>query len=269
MKNAIVTQLNQSEEQQFFTDLLCTGYFIKGVISMDELSEFIAEKSKEHPDCILLSTLDDINQAFYTSGHTIDMHGLDETEGYDLSSLDACVFEDGEHVGYLSTPSEFFIRKRNFLNKTGQVKFNEMRNVFGAEHWHDGINTDGSIRDFFSINERPDTILDATIIVQVVPVKFAYEAISAFPNGYFSCDHTPFENFALAKYLEENHGYKLFGIGASYIGFMRKDSLSVGLAKLLAKDLANYYAEPNNIDMINHIYACIVGKKILIIRYTE
>lgn len=267
-KKVDITSFKQGSLQTF-TNLLCDGYFIDGSISMDELSVFLTEKSKEHPGCILLSTLDDYNQAFYTSGHSIDKHDLDDVKGYDLSSVDTSAFENGEHTGHLSTKSEFFIRKDNFFKKTGKVQFHDLRNVLGTQDWYGGKDSDGGEYNFFSVNSEPSIILDTILIVQIVPVDYAHEAICAFPNGYFSCDHTPFENFALSQYLADNYNYRLFGIGASYLAFVREDNLPEVLAALLAKELAGYYEEPNNNKMTNRIFTAIVGKKILVIRYSD
>jgi hypothetical protein len=63
------------------------------------------------------------------------------------------------------------------------------------------------------------------VVFQIVPVARACKAISAFPNGCFHGDLTPMEIFAVAPRFEERCRYELFGIGASYLGFLRRDDL--------------------------------------------
>ena len=55
-----------------FVPLLCPGYYCEGVATMSALLQIMHEKSADHPGARMLTTLDHVGQAFYTSGHTID-----------------------------------------------------------------------------------------------------------------------------------------------------------------------------------------------------
>jgi len=220
--------------QESSTEKLFDSYLIEGCDSFDKLLEVYQEFKMNNPDKSIIITLDNLDQAEYTSTHAILFNNLDNIEGYDLSNVDSAAFENGEHIGYLSTPSEFFIQRDNFLNQTKKVDFSEACNR--------GLSMETKeISTLEKVNASPIQYIDKKIIVKVVPVKNSYEAIAGFPNGYFSCDLNPFENYALAKLLSEKYGYELFGIGASLIGFVNDNFLYDHQRKELIKDLAKLY----------------------------
>ena len=243
-------------------NFLCDVYKVAGPVTTSGIVEFIRSKSDEWPDCTLLATLDWFGQAAYTSGHAVNSHDLDSTDGHDLAGLDSVAFEDGEHLGYFTTKSEFPIRRSNFLKKATTTEFGD---VCGRLAW----NAESTESDFFEINSNHDVELDEDAYVQIVPVDHSFEAIAAFPNGYFTSDLSPFENYAVAKLMCEKHGYALFGIGASYLGFMRDEKLAGDAAMSLAEDIASLYGEAGNQDLTRDIRDCMFGQNILVLRYTE
>ena len=87
-----------------------------------------------------------------------------------------------------------------------------------------------------------------------------------FPNGYFSSDLSPFENYALAKHFYEKYGFELMGIGASLLGFIRHGSLDQQQKIELCSDLAKLYNSDKNISdkLIN-----ILNNNFLFIKYTD
>jgi hypothetical protein len=260
MRSIPVTPFNQGEPQTF-TTLLCDGYRLDNAPSLRALLEVMREKAPLHPGARLFATLDDFPQASYTSGHATDLHQLDDTAGYDLSGLDPEAFENGEHRGYLSTKSEFFIRHGNLSRKAAALRFEDAR---GKMLW--GV--DGWDRDFFELNEPAPNLLDREIYVQIVPVAHAYETICAFPNGYFHGDLTPMEIFAVARRFEELYRYELFGIGASYVGFRRAEELPDNAAPDLAEDFLSLYSERQPAEVKERIIGVIRNADYLLFNYT-
>ncbi|MCR1025845.1 hypothetical protein NQT66_13565 [Cellulophaga baltica] len=104
-------------------EILFDSFLIENLNSFDEFIEIYEKYKHNNSDKTIILTLDDLGQAEYTSGHSIHSNDIDETEGYDLSGLDKACFENNEHLGYLSTPSEFFIRIGNFLKQTKDIDF--------------------------------------------------------------------------------------------------------------------------------------------------
>lgn len=246
---------NQSSEQ-----ILFDSFVIENLNSFDELLEVYNTYKQNNSDKIIVLTLDDLGQAEYTSGHSINLNDLDETEGYDLSVLDKACFEDGEHLGYLSTPSEFFIRKENFLKQTKDIDF---ASVCDKELTID----ENEISILEKINYSPFEYLDQLIILKVIPVEKSYEGICGFPNGYFESDLNPFENYALAKHLFEKYNFELFGIGASFLGFIKNENLEENELKELIRDLSKLY---NTTEIAFSKFAEIIkNNKYLFLKYIE
>lgn len=216
------------------SEILFDSFKIENLNSFNELLEIYQIYKQNNPDKTIILTLDDLGQAEYTSGHSIHLNDLDETEGYDLSGLDKKCFEDGEHLGYLSTPAEFFIRKKNFLKQIEDINF---KTVCDKKLTID----EDEVSILEEINRSPLEYLDEQIILKIVPVEKPYEGICGFPNGYFESDLNPFENYALAKYLFENYHFELFGIGASFLGFIRNEKLEENNLKELITDLSKLY----------------------------
>lgn len=239
--------------------IICDSFLVSKFTSIEALIEIYEKLSLEHKGCVLL-TLDDLAQAEYTSAHSIESHDLDDTDGYDLSSVSPSAFEDGEHIGSLSTTSEFFIRKGNFDKQV--INYDDVS--LAAK---DISLDEDELEKLIDVNLNPLSWIDNYVIAKIVPVAHAYEMICAFPNGYFSCDLNPFENYSLAKRLEEKYNYRLFGVGASLLGFIRTDKLSGKLYDELINDLSTLYAQPETkIAKIIHS-----GKKynLLFLKYTE
>ena len=82
---------------------------------------FYDKQLGENSSFSFLYTLDDLGQACYTSMHACLTHGLNDSDGHDLSQLSSECFEDGEHKGYLSRKEEFYIREANFRKKAKDV----------------------------------------------------------------------------------------------------------------------------------------------------
>ena len=243
-------------------EFLCDLYKVTGPVTTGGLVEFIRSKSDDWPDSTLFATLDWFGQAAYTSHHSVNSNDLDSLDGHNLAGLDPAAFEDGEHRGYFTTKSELPVRKSNFLK---QAATKEFADVCGRLAW----NSESAESDFFEMNSDHGVVLDEDAYVQIVPVDHSYEAIVAFPNGYFTSDLSPFENYAVAKFMCEKHGYTFFGIGASYLGFMRDEPLAGDTAMSLAEDIASLYGETGNQDLTRDIRDCMFGQNILMLRYTE
>lgn len=241
-------------------EILFESYLIKGCDAFDKLLGVYREYKKNNPGKSVIVTLDNLLQAEYTSTHAVLFNDLDSIEGHDLSGIDPKAFENGEHLGYLSTPSEFFIQKENFLKQTKAVDFSA-----ACER---GLSIEPEeLSVLVKINASPIDYIDKEIILKIVPVNNQYDAIAGFPNGYFSDDLNPFENRALAKLLSEKYGYVLFGIGASLIGFVNEGFPDDRQAKELMADLALLYGAQE--ELFDNLRETIKDKKHLFLKYTE
>ena len=74
-----------------------------------------------------------------------------------------------------------------------------------------------------------------------VPVPEDNLLIAGMVNGYFSADWDVFQNHAIIRRLEERHGYRFFGIGAAWLGFIRPQAPGADEARRLVADLTELY----------------------------
>lgn len=243
-------------------EMICDEYLASEFNALDDVFKAIEEFDTKHPNHLGLATLDDLGQAQYTSMHATMSNNLDDTENHDLSSVDSSAFEGEEHIGYLSTKSEFFIREKNFLVKADPITFSDV--------CQEGLTIDDDeISTLEKIHTVPLDYIDSEILIKIVPVKSSALTLSAFPNGYFSCDLGPFDNYALAKHLDEKFGYKLFGIGASLIGFKRANNLDGGSSYELGIDIAALYNR-NSEKLVVERFSNIAQKyNFLFLKYVE
>ncbi len=241
---------------------ICESFLVSEILSFGELIALFHECEEKHKGCAVLLTLDDLSQAQYTSMHATGSHDLDNTEGHDLSEVDPRAFEDGEHIGHLSTKSEFFIRKKNFERKIENASF--------ADACGRGLTIkDEELTLLESVHKNPMEYIDSKVIIKIVPVEKSYFTIGAFPNGYFTSDLNPFENYSVAKQLSDKYGYKLFGLGASLLGFIRDNALNENEALLLADDLAHLYNQNKSDQIINRLTNLAKANNFLFLKYVD
>lgn len=246
-----------------FFEILCDGYTVSQITSFEHWVSLLRTIQKANTERFVLASLDDFTQASYTCGHGIDSYELDEIEGYDLSGVDASAFENGEHNGMLSTASEFFIRHENLL------KFGQRTNIEDA---FDKLRWWNEFCDPAAANRDPDAELrlvkERDLLIQLVPVPKASDALAAFPNGYFTDDMNPGENFLIARMLEEQFGLRLFAVGATYLAFWRDEVIDPTTADSISEHLVRFYkgAPPGG----NEAFAAsIAGKDTLLFRYSQ
>lgn len=248
-------------------DLICDGVIAENLGDFATLRATYASLQLEHPDRHVLATLEDPGQAVYTSFHAIEKHQLDDTEGHDLSKLGPECFEDGEHLGYLTTEAELPIRLANLKLRSAQTTFED---ACGVLYWEGGAHEGPAFPDTLML--EPDAALAPELVREVhfqfVPVVNAADSLAALPNGYFTCDLTPMQSYAVTQYLEKHYELKLFGVGASSLGFLRNKALTRNEADALARDLVKLYQEAPA-DAVERLIEVLTGKDWLLLRYTE
>ncbi len=232
--------------------LLCPGYHCTSVKSMKALLAIMDEKASRHPGARMLATLDNVPQACYTSGHTIDANELDP------------IPDDVEELGEDDEPPlpDFATRLDRLVKAAGAVTLGQISNRL----WWSGEHRPS----FFALQDEPGAILDPKeIYIQAVPVSHAWETMAAFPNGYFAGDFSPMENLVLARHLEETFGYALFGIGASYIGFRRTSSFPVDRLDDLAAFVVSLHSVWNESDLLWKVRTTLAASDLLFLAYVD
>lgn len=243
---------------------LCNEYRIDEIKSLDSLIDFYHQKSQEYSNQRILLTLDDVSQACYTSGHARMTYDLADSDGLDLSGLPTECFDEGEYLGYLNTSSEMFICQHNFQRLIKDVTFEQV--------CEKGLTlTDENLEEWIEYQTDPFSIFDSPVSALVVPVNHSYETLYAFPNGYFSCDLSPAENFILAKRFQQQYGLELIGIGASYLGFIRKEPLTdIQLNHLCEDLLLLYHVVDSEKEKMKALFSQMISdSELLWVKYTD
>lgn len=256
-----------AEHKRRLGDLICDGVIAEQVADFAALRAVVRDLQAKYPDARVLATLDDAGQAVYTSGHAIEKHRLDDTEGHDLSRLGPECFEDGEHCGYLTTPIEIPIGLANLQARAAQTTFADAAGLLG---WEAADDEGPATPD--AVMREPDVALRTAaqpeFHFQFVPVSVAADALAALPNGYFACDLTPMQSYAVARHLEQHHAMALFGVGASFLGFIRDGVLTANEAIALARDIVSLYGGAPG-DAVHRLADALTGRDWLLLRYTE
>lgn len=273
---------------------LCDGCRLDAVPSIDALVAIVEAASRTVPDRQVLATLDDLNQATYTSSHACLSHGLDDEEDLDLGRLFPEGAPERDAYGDLRTPqARFSVRLANLRRAAESLTYDHLhRRLRGYiraeqqdEEWEE-INPDGSpgetfihevdreftidygTPDFLLLNRNPDRALDRDIFLQLAPVGAACDLVAAFPNGYFSDHLQPPELYALARHFEQTHGYKLFGVGACVVGFRREADLSAEEAARCAADIIALDGDEEAQEQVDAIAELLRSRRHFLIHYT-
>lgn len=248
-------------------DFICDGVIAENVADFAALRRVYRDLQAHHSGMRVLATLDDAGQAVYTSCHAIEKHRLDDTDGHDLSALGPECFKDGEHQGYFTTPAEIPILLANLHTRAAQTTFADARGVL---LW-DAADDEGPATPD-AVMREPDAALrtgsQPEFHFQFVPVSTAADALAACPNGYFTSDLTPMQSYVVAQHLEQHHALALFGVGASFLGFIRDSVLDANDAIALARDIVPLYGRAPG-DAIHRLADALTGKDWLLLRYTE
>jgi hypothetical protein len=241
---------------------LCDEYRLSGIADFAELIAAYRRIAADHPGFRPLLTLDDFPQACYTSGHIREVLDLNDATGIDLSGLPPQCFENGEHLGYLTTKAEFPIRARNFARAVADASF-----ANACDH---GLTLDDEgWAEWTQFQDDPVSLLDQPLSAMLVPAAQGHDALAAFPNGYFVCDLRPALTTAVARHFTQVHGYELIGIGASYLGLLRAAPPDAATIGPIAADFCSLYTMSGQTSRLNEVARAIVGRSHLWLRYTE
>jgi hypothetical protein len=241
-------RLIKAKDTKAFGTLLCDAYELSGHFTINDIANFVCEKQKHHPNHRLFATLDDFDQACYTFGHTChsQLHE-DEMEGYgETESLnDFLPFEK---------------RAENFKRLLPETSLDQ---IFSKRFWADENEQTPSLKtQDWKEQER-------FAYVQIVPVNCAADGLISFPNGYFSGDYSPFENYRLAETLEKQFQFEVFGIGASYIGFMRTEPIIDDELDRLVSWLYRLFSQDDHEHITTYLRNELDGKSIFYLCYAE
>jgi len=204
---------------------------IEEVESFDVLLEAFWRIEAEHrPQGRCFLTLDDLGQCMYTSGHARSMYGLDE--GVDYPE------DDTPEVLAAYEAARFQAGRAAFRDPARAVSWEAVCGSLAVEP--------GDVDALVELNLDPDLVRDSEHVVQCLPTEDGTDLLAGIPNGYFSSDWDPFHCHAIARRLNERHGYALFGIGAATLGFLSTIDPDARDWDALVADLQELYGHPDS-----------------------
>jgi hypothetical protein len=227
---------------------------IEGAESFSALVEGFRRVEAEHRArgrCFV--TLDSVNQCLYTSGHARDTHGLDSGVDYPeddtreaLVVYDAALFEVGRAV---------------------------LRDSARAVSWESVcgslvVTPDDDVAALVAMNREPGCVIDSHHVVQCLPTDDGADLLANIPNGYFAGDLNPFQCHAVARRLSERHGYVLWGIGASALGFLSVVDSGERDRDALVADLQELYGDKDSASWAG-LVPLLRESSVLLLGYTE
>lgn len=219
--------------------------------TLDEVLDCLASLHMADPRHRYLCTLDDVGQCRYTSMHASDDERI-------------ALYEDEDPA----TPEDALAaRERLLAHVVAQLEHSTHRlewTALAGTLMCSNEDTEALV----AANATPDLIIDDVVCVQQVPVASDDLLIAALPNGYFSADWDIFQNHALLRHLQERHGYRLFGLGASWLGFQRDRAPSPAETSALVADLQRVYAAGTH-GTWSELAATLANRTTLLLGYTE
>ncbi|WP_429948169.1 hypothetical protein ACQYWY_14510 [Comamonas sediminis] len=201
--------------------------WLEKVASLAALLAHVEALRAAGPGHRYLSTLDDIQQASYTSGHASQDDRL-----------------------YLASPPDMDwddpAQEAAWELQALQHRARQLRQAQGPQRWAEvcgSLALSGSDIDaLLAANRCPDLLLDEVIYIQRLPLADADPLIAGQPNGYFSADWDSFQNHAIHQHLAQQHGYQLYAMGAAWMALARPQPPDAAQAQALVEDLRALYA---------------------------
>ncbi len=219
--------------------------------TLDEVLEYLASLHVADPRHRYLCTLDDAGQCRYTSMHASGDERIALYEDEDPATPEDALAARERLLAHVIAQLDHSSHRLEWTTLPGTLLCN-----------------DADIEALVTANAAPDLIADEVVCVQQVRVARDDLLIAALPNGYFSADWDLFQNHALIRYLQQQYDYRLFGLGASWLGFRRDSAPSPAQADALVADLQRVYAAGTQ-DTWSQLAATLVTRTTLLLGYTE
>ncbi|MEB3754265.1 hypothetical protein [Acinetobacter sp. MD2(2019)] len=238
------TQFNCVEDYGCITD-------IKNWV--DVLALYKTLKQQLFPKKIFL-VLDDLAQAEYTS-----MHACHDDRLYIPEHISEQLSDDENEQEYSALALHYYIQQ--FLAAEHQQHLSD----FGQKMQHYDR---ADFETLMLINKNPLPCLDTDLDVKIADVPSEPLKLAMLPNGYFSCDFDPFENFTIIQFMH-SFGFDFIGLGAALLGFIKTDKchLDANNCEAVMQGLSSIY--PFNTAEYAAFKQLICSQDYLLLPYSE
>ncbi|MET0288895.1 MAG: hypothetical protein ABW178_04650 [Pseudoxanthomonas sp.] len=225
---------------------------LTGVTSLEPVLACLAQQREADPSARFVCTLDDIGQCGYTSMHASMNERIDLEEGdVDDETPTATHARSLQRLAHVASQLDAHAHRVDWTALAGTLAC-----------------TDEDIQALARTNVAPDVVLDDEVHVLRVPVDRDDLVIAGLPNGYFRFDWDIFQNHALVRRLQNVHDYRLFGIGAAWLGFFRAQPASAAAAERLMADLRLLYGPAGSAQAWETLAMAVRRRCTLLLGYT-
>lgn len=225
----------------------------------NELVEcYLSIKQQVSPKKVFL-VLDYAPQAEYTSMHAVEDERLYLDIYQYLDHIDVNDPKYEQIYQNICLPKELHHYIRQLSGVENQQTFESL--VGKMQHYDRE-----DLQTLLYLNQNPLAAMDKEIIVKVAEVETESLKLAMMPNGYFSCDFDPFENFAIIQRMQQ-YGFEFIGLGAVLLGWIKTSAFKDENIHDLIKDLTLLY----HLDLVtqDQIKALILKNDYLILSYSE
>ncbi|NNP67692.1 hypothetical protein [Acinetobacter sp. Ac_5812] len=254
-------KLTIRQDQQIDLDVHQLNHYadIVKIQSWAELLEcYLALKQDVYPKKVFL-VLDDAAQAKYTSMHAVEDDRLYVDFSDDLNGIE--VGEPSWEQSYqnVCVPKQLQHYLQQLNDPVQQQRFESLAEKM--QHYDEN-----DLEALLYFNQHLLISLDSVIEVKVADITTEALKLAMLPNGYFSCDFDPFENYALIQKIQ-HYGFEFIGLGAALLGWIKTVEFKADKIDDLVQDLALIY--PLGSIHQQQLKALILKNDYLILPYSE
>lgn len=255
-------KLNIRQDEQIDLEVHQFNHYadIVEIQSWAELLEcYRSLKQEVYPKKVFL-VLDDRAQAEYTSMHAQlgEQLYFDDRQYFegieDIGSRDSLLIESN-----IVTPLLFQHHVQQLSHLDHQRSFESLAGKM--QHYDES-----DLEALVYFNQHLLISTHTEIMVKVAVVETEALKLAIMPNGYFSCDFDPFENYALIQKMQY-YGFEFIGLGAALLGWIKTADFKAEKVEDLIQDLALIY--PLDASHQQQLKALILKHDYLILPYSE
>lgn len=254
-------KLNIRQDDEIDLDVHQFNHFadIVEIQSWAELLEcYRSLKEDVYPKKLFL-VLDDRAQAEYTSMHAVEDDRLYVDFSDDLKGIEVDDPRWEQTYQNVCVPKQLQHYLQQLNDPTQQQRFESLA---GKMQHYDESDLDALV--YF--NQQLLISRNTEMMVKVATVETEALKLAMLPNGYFSCDFDPFENYALIQKMQ-HYGFEFIGLGAALLGWIKTPDFNAEKMDDLMQDIALIY--PLEFRHQEQLKALILKNDYLILPYSE
>jgi len=254
-------KLNIRQDDEIDLDVHQFNHYadIVEIQSWTELLEcYRSLKEDVYPKKVFL-VLDDRAQAEYTSMHAVEDDRLYVDFSDDLKGIEVDDPRWEQSYQNVCVPKQLQHYLQQLNDPTQQQRFESL-----AEKMQHYDQSDLEALIYF--NQQLLISRNTEMMVKVATVETEALKLAMLPNGYFSCDFDPFENYALIQKMQ-HYGFEFIGLGAALLGWIKTSDFNAEKMDDLMQDIALIY--PLEFRHQEQLKALILKNDYLILPYSE